>query len=75
MVPRSPTAYPRRRTEIPVYPTQTLNLKTEVHTDHVGIRPHIVLEPTDHPLAVEQRVGITVARVRRIAEMVRHPGA
>jgi hypothetical protein len=34
----------------------------------VGTRPHIELEPTDHPLAVEQRRGITVARVIEIAE-------
>lgn len=29
-------------------------------------RPLIVLEPTDHPLAVEQRDGITLDRVKEI---------
>jgi hypothetical protein len=31
------------------------------------------LEPTDHPLAVEQRTGITLDRVREIATAVMHP--
>ncbi|GAB2958200.1 DUF2199 domain-containing protein [Micromonospora polyrhachis] len=62
-------------TQLPVYPAETLNLKTEVHTDEVGTRPHVILEPTDHPLAVEQRTGITVERVQEIAELVLHPMA
>jgi hypothetical protein len=53
--------------DVPGYPT-TISLKTHVHTQPVGVRPHIELEPTDHPLAVEQREGITVARVIEIAE-------
>ncbi len=56
---------------IPCYP-DTLNLKTKVHTRPVGQRPWIELEPTDHPLAVEQREGITMARVQEIAEMTLH---
>jgi hypothetical protein len=30
-------------------------LKTNVHTRARGLRPTVELEPTDHPLAVEQR--------------------
>jgi len=60
-------------TELPVYPISTLNLKTSVHTDRVGTRPHIELEPTDHPLAVEQRTGITLSRVQEIAGRLLHP--
>jgi hypothetical protein len=30
------------------------------------------LEPTDHPLAVEQREGITIQRVREFAELLLH---
>lgn len=56
---------------VPGYP-ETLSLKTMVHTRAVGNRPRIDLEPTDHPLAVEQREGITWERVREIAEMVLH---
>lgn len=61
-------------TELPLYEPTTLNLKTMVHNQPVGTRPTIDLEPTDHPLAVEQRTGITVARVRDIAERLLHPG-
>ena len=43
------------------------------NTQPVGERPLIELEPTDHPLAVEEREGITLARVRAIAERVLHP--
>jgi len=43
-----------------------------VHTQPVGVRPVVELEPTDHPLAVEQRTGITVARVQEFAEQLLH---
>lgn len=61
-------------TELPYEPT-TLNLKTRLHWQPVGVRPLVELEPTDHPLAVEQRTGITVARVQAIAERLLHPEA
>jgi hypothetical protein len=61
-------------TELPVYPATTLNLKTRVHTRPVGERPFVELEPTEHPLAVEQRTGITLDRVREIAAAVLHFG-
>ncbi len=59
-------------TELPVYAPSTINLKTHLHTRPVGQRPLIELEPTDHPLAVEQGTGITRDRVREIAEAVLH---
>ena len=59
-------------TSLPVYDPSTINLKTHVHTNPVGVRPFIELEPTDHPLAVEQRNGITLARVQEIAEIILH---
>jgi hypothetical protein len=37
------------------------------------MRGLVELEPTDHPLAVEQREGITFARVPQIAERMLHP--
>ncbi|MFC0534067.1 DUF2199 domain-containing protein [Phytohabitans kaempferiae] len=58
--------------ELPAYAEPTLNLKTNLHTRPVGHRPLIELEPTGHPLAVEQREGITRARVREIAELLLH---
>jgi hypothetical protein len=56
---------------IPGYP-ETLHLKTMVHTRKVGLRPLIELEATNHPLSLEQRNGITAARVREIAETMYH---
>jgi len=58
---------------LPGYP-ETLNLKTQVHTRPPGQRPLIELEPTDHPLAVEQREGITMVRVEKIVETAMHDG-
>ncbi len=60
-------------TELALYPESTTNLKTNAHTRPVGKRPFIELEPTNHPLAVEQRTGITQDRVREIAMAVLHP--
>lgn len=59
---------------LPGFP-ETLSLKTNVHTRPLGIRPFIELEPTEHPLAVEQRDGITMARVIEIAETAMHHNA
>ena len=59
-------------TSIDIYP-QTLNLKVDVISRAITERPYIVLEPTDHPLAMEQRHGITMDRVREIAERAVHP--
>lgn len=53
------------------YP-DTENLKTHVHLRNDGIRPYIELEPTDHPLAVEQREGISVDRVAEIYSAYMH---
>ena len=58
---------------LPLYP-ETLNLKTHVHTRPVGQRPFVELEPTDHPLAVEQRQGITLTQVREITAALLHRG-
>ncbi|WP_337873807.1 DUF2199 domain-containing protein [Exiguobacterium sp.] len=56
-------------TELPIYP-DTINLKTNVHMRGVGLRPLIELEPTNHPLAIEQRNGITRSRVDDIFRLV-----
>ncbi|RZU76594.1 hypothetical protein EV384_5260 [Micromonospora kangleipakensis] len=60
-------------TELPLYGVSTLELKTHVHTRPVGEKPAVEVEPTDHPLAVAQRTGMTMADVQRIAEQLRHP--
>jgi hypothetical protein len=54
-----------------VYP-DTKNLKTMVHLRDDGIRPYIELEPTDHPLAIEQCQGIGVERLAEIYAIMTH---
>jgi hypothetical protein len=56
---------------LPGYP-DTLNLKTHVHLRPYPARPRIELEPTDHPLALEQRQGISLDRWRAICEVNQH---
>ncbi len=58
-------------TRLPGYP-DTTTLKTHVHTQTLGERPFIELEHTEHPLAVEQRSGISLARAREIGESLFH---
>jgi len=53
------------------YP-DTVRLKTHVHLRDGFIRPFIELEPTDHPLAVEQREVISVERVSQLYASVMH---
>jgi hypothetical protein len=56
--------------KIPGYP-DTVFLKTMVHQREVGIRPSIELS-ADHPLAVDQRDGIEVDRLREIVVGLLH---
>ena len=56
---------------LPFYP-DTINLKTLVHPRAGGIRPYIDLEPTDHPLSIDYRNGISISRAQEIAEHVMH---
>lgn len=53
------------------YP-DTVNIKTQVHLRDHGIRPYVEVEPTDHPLSVEQRDGITVDRLSEIYSLMIH---
>lgn len=48
---------------LPGWP-ETLELKTRVHLRPPPLRPVIELEPTDHPLAVAQREGLSPERWR-----------
>src|SRR5262245_32283107 len=53
-------------TRLSCYPEDTLHLKTMAHFRSGSRRPSIELEPTDHPLAVDQREGISLARAWEI---------
>jgi hypothetical protein len=57
---------------LPGYP-ETLGLKVMVHLRDHGARPRFELEPTDHPLAVDFRQGISEPRLQRIYEASLHP--
>jgi hypothetical protein len=48
------------------YRETTFLLETRVHFRPGNQRPRIELQPTEHPLAVEQRAGITLARAWEI---------
>ncbi|MDQ0064062.1 hypothetical protein J2T14_006289 [Paenibacillus harenae] len=58
-------------TELPLYPS-TLSLKCEIQTREIGVCPLINLEPNDHPLAIEQRNGISLDRVHEINHLLMH---
>jgi hypothetical protein len=58
-------------TSLPIY-SETLSMKTNVHTRPIGMRPFVELEPSNHPLSVEQSNGITWERVQDIAEKILH---
>ena len=53
---------------LPLYPN-TINLKTLAHVRSDGLRPLIEVEPTDHPLSLEQAEGISV---ERLEELITH---
>jgi hypothetical protein len=53
-------------TRIKFYPQDTLGLKTRAHFRSGNLRPLIELEPTDHPLAVDQRDGISLTKAWEI---------
>jgi hypothetical protein len=50
----------------------TVAVPLDVVLQPVGVRPHLVVQDDGHPLAVEQRDGIPLARAREIAELVLH---
>jgi hypothetical protein len=53
-------------TRIAFYQQDTLLLKTFAHFRGGGLRPFIELEPTDHPLAVDQKNGIPLEKAWQI---------
>jgi len=52
---------------ISAYPKSTMGLKTNLYIRAGGIRHLVKVEPTDHPLAIEQRDGISLKRIEEIA--------
>jgi hypothetical protein len=58
-------------TDLPCYPS-TLHLKTSVQSREVGVVPAVIVQPSDHPLALEQQNGISMDRVHEIAHHILH---
>ena len=58
-------------TELAIYPS-TVNLKTMVHLRDEGLRPQVVLDETSHPLAIEQRDGVSIQRLTEIYTRFTH---
>ena len=56
-------------TSLPLYP-DTMHLKLSIQSREVGIVPVFTIEPSEHPLALEQKLGITVERWHQIARHV-----
>ena len=59
---------------VPVYP-QTLNLKTNVYLRGDRWRPRLEVQPSDHPLALDQRNGITISHARELSARWHHAAA
>jgi hypothetical protein len=53
------------------YP-DTLNLKCTIRIEPVGSRPLLYINEPDHPLAQEQRQGISLERIQEIASHLMH---
>jgi hypothetical protein len=57
--------------DLPLYPA-TAGLKSMIHLRNDGMRPRVELEPTDHPLALDQLNGISPARAAEIVAFCLH---
>lgn len=57
---------------VPGFP-ETQLLKTMLHVRPYPTRPYVELEPTEHPLAVAQRTGVSQSQAIAIAESQLHP--
>ena len=53
-------------TNVGFYSERSLGLKSMAHFRGNGQRPTVELEPTDHPLSVDQREGIALAKAWEI---------
>ena len=56
---------------IPIYPS-TIHLKLSVQSRAPGLVPLFTVEPTDHPLSIDQRKGISVERWQEYVHRLLH---
>jgi hypothetical protein len=57
--------------QIVVYPS-TIHLKLSVQSRPPGLTPLFTLEPTEHPLAIDQDQGISIKRWHELAHQLLH---
>jgi len=60
--------------QIPGY-APTVNIKTMVHTEPVGVRPRLRVIEEGHPLSVDQEKGVSEARAGELIHAALHRGA
>jgi len=58
---------------IPAYP-DTINLKLSVQSRSPGLVPVFTVEPSDHPLSLDQQHGISVQRWHELVHSLQHGG-
>jgi hypothetical protein len=51
---------------------ETFNLKVSIAIQPVGTRPLFIVDEAEHPLAIEQRNGISQNRVQELASLLLH---
>jgi hypothetical protein len=56
---------------LPTYAADTLGLQLMLHVREKGKRPLLTVEPSDHPLASEQIIGVSPARVAQLNQHTR----
>ncbi|MBZ5505324.1 MAG: DUF2199 domain-containing protein [Acidobacteriia bacterium] len=62
----------RLNNELREYSQSTLNLKCTIRIQPLGARPLFFIDEPGHPLAIEQRDGISLERVQQIASALMH---
>ena len=58
---------------LPGYP-ETVGLKCSMQSRSGGLRPVVMLAPSDHPLAIDQRDGISLEKAQLLFEYALHQG-
>jgi hypothetical protein len=61
----------RLANSLSIYPEKQ-NLKIRIVLRPVGVRPVFIVEDAEHPLAIEQRTGITEQEAVKIASLLLH---
>ncbi len=59
--------------QIPGYP-DTVNIRTWLHTQAVGVRPRVEVIEEGHLLTLEQQQGVTLDRYHELMHVAMHPG-